>query len=314
MKRLISKMLATAVVGLAATSAHATRDFYTEASIRLPNNTTVSYKQPIGGGIYQPIIEAQQSVMSQLRTALTGPLLEMVKPIEGYQSGYVIVNGPISLNYNQGNVAFSGPQVSIGVTVKRSYAGISATCNLALNLDNGTTFSGNVDFNTGVVSDLQIQNFKLNSSYNCSSSVDWIPVVGDLVNLAIDHFVDQAISSGVKQAYNKLDELNHKLAPLTFMSLDLIAGSVPAELAAPLAYIKNRIAGGFQNIPSMQVFIGDPKRRVYGPTGYAHEAASHDGILSIYIDGYAFELSEHRYYYDEMYCPPPSTGRSCMRF
>ncbi|WP_343634962.1 hypothetical protein [Roseateles sp.] len=308
------KVLSTAMVGLAATCAHASRDFYTEATIRTPTNTGVTYKQPIGGGIYQPIITAQQTVMNELRAALQGPLLEMIKPIEGYQSGYVIVNGPISLNYRLGEVSFSGPQVSIGATVKRSYAGVSATCNIALDLDNGTTFSGHVNLDTGVVDNLQIQNFKLNSSYNCSSSLDWVPVVGELVNLAIDHFVDQAISNAVKGAYNKLDQINHYLAPLSFMSLDLLSLNVPGELAAPLGYIKNRIASGFQNIQSMQVVIGDPKRRVYGPTGYAHEAASHDGFLGIYIDGYSFEVSEHRYYYDEMYCPPPASGRSCFRF
>lgn len=313
-KRFLAKLLTTAVVGLVAVSAHASRDFYYEGTIYGASGPLGTYRTPlVNGSIYKPMADAQQAVMSQLRTYLLPPLKDTVAQVPGYQSGYAAIDGPLTLSYSNGEVAFSGMRVTLNAVVKKSMGALTATCNVNLVLDPATTIVGQLDIATGTLAAKEIRNFKLNPSYSCETNLDWIPVVNLLVDAAITHYADQLIADYMQVAYNKLGEFN-QLTPMTFVGLNAIPDSVFGTPGLSLTQLKNRIASGFQNLPDMTLVIGDPKRRVFGPQGYPHEAGSHDLVMSISVGDIRFELGEHRIYYDEMYCPPAGTGRACMPF
>jgi hypothetical protein len=313
MKRLFARLLTTALVALAAVSAHASRDFYWEGTVVGPAGDIVSKRTQINDPMFKPMADAQVLVMAQLRANLLPPLVDAMKGIEGYQSGYATLDGPIELTYRNGEVTFSGLKVTGSATVKRSQFGISATCSVTLVLDPATTIVGQIDPMSGLLVAKEIRNFKFNPSYFCSTSLDWIPVVNLLVDSILTHKVDAAIADATQLAYNKIGDFD-QLRPLTFMGVNALVDSAFGVGSQYVTWIKNSIAGGLQNLPYLYVQIGDPKHRVYGPQGYPHEAGSHDLIMTIGVGDYRLDLGEHRIYYDEMYCPPPSGNRSCFPF
>lgn len=313
MKRLFARLLTTALVALGAVSAHASRDFYWEGTVYGPSGPIAAKRTPINDPMFKPMANAQTLVMSQLRSTLLPQVTDALKTVEGYQSGYATLNGPITLTYRNGEVTFSGLQLTASATIKKSQFGISATCDVSLVLDPATTIVGQIDAMSGVLVAKEIRNFKFNPSYFCSTSVDWIPVVNLLVNLVLTNKVDGLIADATQMAYNKIGDFD-QLRPLTFMGVNALVDSAFGAGSPYVSQIKNLIAGGLQNVPYMWVQIGDPKHRVYGPQGYPHEAGSHDLIMTVGVGDYYLEVGEHRIYYDEMYCPPPSGNRSCFPF
>jgi len=313
---MIKSMLKLCAVGafvLGTGAAQASQDFYYLGTIYGADGTMASYRTPLTNGLYKSVVDAQQTVMSQLRTYLVPQLLAPLSGLSGYQGGSASVDGPLSLSYRNGEVTFSGMRVSVSATAKQSYAGVNVTCNINVTMDPATTIVGQLDILSGQLVAKEIRNFKLNPSYSCQTNLDWIPFVNVLVDALISYKIDGLIADKMQQAHNALSNLD-ALKPITFMGLDAIPDSVFGAPGLNLAQLKNQIASGFQNLPAMTVDIGDPKRRVYGPQGYPHQAGSHDLIMSIAIGNLRFELGEHRIYYDEMYCPPEASGRSCIPF
>lgn len=313
MRSLIVKAGAALVIGFGAIAAHAAQDFYYLGTLYGSDGTIATYRTPLTGSIYKPMVDAQQTMMSQLRAYLVPQLMAPLSGLPGYQNGSASVDGPLSLTYSSGDVTFSGLRIVINATAKQSYAGVTATCNINLSLDPATTIVGRLDIVSGLLVAKEIKNFKLNPSYSCQTNLDWIPFVNTLVDAFISYKIDGLIAEKMQLAHNAIANLD-ELKPFTFMGLNAIPDSVFGAPGLNLAQLKNKIAGGFQNLPAMSVDIGDPKRRVYGPQGYPHQAGSHDLIMSIAIGNLRFELGEHRIYYDEMYCPPEASGRSCFPF
>lgn len=313
MKRVFAKLLTTAVVALSAVSAHASRDFYWEGTVVGPAGDIASKRVPINDPMFKPMANAQALVMSQLRSYLLPQLTDAMKGVEGYQSGYASLDGPIQLTYRNGEVTFSGLRLTGHAVVKKSQFGISATCDVSLVLDPATTIVGQIDAMSGVLVAKEIRNFKFNPSYFCSTSLDWIPVVNLLVDMVLTSKVDGLIADATQMAYNKIGDFD-QLRPVTFMGVNALVDSAFGAGSPYVTWIKNSIAGGIQNLPYLYVQIGDPKHRVYGPQGYAHVAGSHDLIMTIGVGDYRLDVGEHRIYYDEMFCPPEASGRSCYPF
>ncbi|HEV6964027.1 MULTISPECIES: hypothetical protein [Roseateles] len=313
-KPLIACLSIAAATLTPVTSAQASRDFYYEGVLSVSGTTLATYRTPLTSSVYKPMADAQQTVMASLRGLLVPKLKDSLASVAGYQSGYATINGPMTLTYRNGEMTVSGLQVSLGATVKRSFGPLVGSCTVDLALDPATTIVGQLDFLSGTLTAKEIRGFKLQSRYvSCETNFDWVPLVGDLLDAAGEHFVDQLIETGLQDAYNAIGNLDG-LKPVKFMGLDAIPDSAFGSAGLQLAQLKNQIASGFQNLPLLTVQFGDPKRRVYGPQGYPHEAGSHDLIMGIGVGNLYFELGEHRIYYDEMYCPPASTGRSCIPF
>jgi hypothetical protein len=301
------------LLAVSSTTALASQDFYYLGTVYGPSGVVGTYREPLSSALYKPMADAQKTFMNQLRGLLVPELLNLVATVPGYQGGSASVSGPVTLKYQSGFVTFTGLRASVSATASQSYAGVNVTCNVNVSLSPATEFVGRLDIVSGQLQPTELRNFRLDPSYSCQTNLDWIPLVNVLVDTIISRQLDSLIAAKLAQAYGAVAAVS-QAQPLSFMGLNAIPDQLFGVAGVQLAQLKSAIAAGFVSLPEMTVDIGDPKRLVFGPQGYPHEAASHDLIMSIAIGNVRFELGEHRVYYDEMYCPPQSSGRACFPF
>lgn len=307
------RRVAGVLLALSSTAAVASQDFYYLGTVYGPGGVVATYREPLSSSLYRPMADAQKSFMEQLRGLLVPELVNLVSGVPGYQGGSASVGGPLSLTYQSGLVTLTGLRASVSATASQSFGGVNVTCNVNVSLDPATEFVGRLNVVTGELQPTEVRKFRLDPSYACQTNLDWIPLVNVLVNAVISRKMDALIAAKVSQAYAEVAKVA-KAAPLQFMGLNAIPDQVFGVGAVQLSQLKAAIAAGLESLPAMTVDIGDPKRLVYGPQGYPHEAASRDLVMSISIGSVRFELGEHRVYYDEMYCPAQASGRACFPF
>lgn len=305
--------IAGLLLTLSSTAAIASQDFYYLGTVYGPTGVVATYREPLSSSLYKPMADAQKTFMGQLRSFLVPELINMASGLPGYQGGSASINGPVSLKYQSGFVTLTGLRATVSATASQSYGGVKVTCNVNLSLDPAAEFVGRLDIVSGQLQATEVRKFKLDPSYSCQTNLDWVPLVNVLVDAVISRKIDALIAAKLAQAYGEVAKVSQTQA-YSFMGLNAIPDQVFGVGGVSLAQLKAAIASGFLNLPEMTVDIGDPKRLVYGPQGYPHEAASRDLVMSIAIGTVRFELGEHRVYYDEMYCPPQGSGRACFPF
>lgn len=305
---MIRKACLAAVLALACGFAAAGTVVYS-GSLGIPNVGYAEYQQTESSpNVYGGILSAQQKFMSTLKASIAPPIVEMLAGIEGYQPGSASasLSGPITFALNNGVATFSGMQLHAAVTLHQTYHGISGSCSVQVANNPGMTVTGTVNPLTGTFTVTGVQNFTLTSSYTCSTSLDWIPIVNIVVDTVVTKLADRKIAEKTQDAYNALNDIG-SLQPIHFAGIDSIPdGALLLNGVDYGAQLRGRLANLFYKT-SFSVTIGDPKYYITGPKGYAHIAHSSDLILSFTIDEFRFQLLDRRTYVDEVFCPSTST-------
>src|SRR6185369_4382492 len=101
---MIRQLMLVGALALASTTALADTAVYS-GSLGVPNVGYASYQEDVATSkVYAGIVAAQQQVMGTIKSTMSAPILSTLAGISGYQpgSGYVAVNGPITLTLNNG--------------------------------------------------------------------------------------------------------------------------------------------------------------------------------------------------------------------
>lgn len=268
-----------------------------------------NYQENIQGArVYAAVASAQQQVMATIKSTISSQLMPIITTTPGYQagSGMVVANGPVTISLNNGVATLSGLTVNASLTV----AQYGVSCLVQVGTNPGMSLSGAVDPVAGTFTVTGVQNFSLSTSYNCSTIVDWVPIVNILTQSLVSHLADQIIAKQVQNAYNSLGQLN-ELKPVQFAGLNQIPNGVLVYNGVDYgALLKSDLANMFYSA-KMTLTIGDPKHLVTSSGGgYASKSYSTDLVLYLNIGGVSFQLLDKREYDNEYYCPP--TNKYCI--
>lgn len=209
----MKKILLLAAAILAAPLAHAdyrpiVQNRYYTASASVGGGT-VSYQQSwLTGGALTTVANNIVGLSGTLQSAINA---QLDKKLREEFSGYLIegtLTGPYDLHLYpvSGYVRadLTGPTyVGIGRATKKQL-GITVSCQVTVKLTNfsvraqfGSTDGETTNENLGVSADTS-------TSSICDSSIDWIPVFGDLLNNFIEGKVNDLVADGVKGYFNGL--------------------------------------------------------------------------------------------------------------
>lgn len=314
MNRYLSKFAAATILGLASLSASSSTNVFT-GTLALPNGVAISHEGPQSSATYRPVVQAQRLVMSAVRSTLEPKIKDLMQAASGAvpNSAGASVNGPIHLQLINGVASFSGLKAIGWVTVRQQKFGVSVNCDIQALVNPQTRIKGTIDPYSGYFTFATIENFSITPSYNCDTSLDWVPLVNLAVSALVDHFADQLIASALRSAYNSLGDVS-KLAPIRLMGLDSVPnGLFTVNGVDHWPTFKTDLANAFWAV-NLNMTIGDPKHYITGPTGYAPVARSSDPIFTISFNGYHFQLWDNRTYVNEVFCPNTRTQPYCYFF
>lgn len=310
---MINRFTTGFILTLTLTTASAATAVYS-GTLGIPNVGYASYQENISNpNVYAGIALAQQQFMNTIKSSISPPIMSIISGVSGYQagSGYVSASGPITITLNNGVVSLSGLQVSASLVVSQANYGITATCNVTTSTNPGLTITGTLNPATGILSPTGVQNFSLSTSYSCSNSLDWVPIVNLIADTMINRLVDQQIAQQTRNAYNSLGNIG-ELAPIHFIGLDQIPNGIFIYNGTDYgAQLKSSLFSIYYS-SNVRVTIGDPKYYIIGPKGYPHIAHSTDLVMSLNINGLTLDLLDKRTYVDEVYCP--SSAPYCFFF
>lgn len=316
MKRFFKSAAAAALLGAASLSAFADITYNYQGQLVAPNGLFGRYSVTSAGpGVYAPIVQAQQSVMTALRTNIRPPLIEALQGINGAQAGsaWATVDGPLVLELKNGVASFRGLTITGGLTVQQKKLGVTVSCAVRVTVNSQTKFNGTLDPYTGIFTPSTIENFSVTPLYSCDTSLDWVPLVNIAVDALVTHYADKAIQSGIQSAYNALGNFS-QLDPIHLVGLNSIPdGAFVLNGVDYGPQFKSELANAFYSL-DLTLSIGDPKRYITGPTGYAKVATSSDSIVYLNVNGYTFSLWDLRTYKNEVFCPNTRIQPYCYFF
>ncbi|WP_317205754.1 hypothetical protein [Janthinobacterium sp.] len=213
-------------VALAGVAAAASADGWVFRSYDGIPTAALEYKgQRIEDGnraAYQSVIDARNQLYSGLQSQLYSKILEKVRGQEGYDWHSVVIRGPLELDITPGSPA-SGPAVALGglsVELKmhfsRSIGPISGSCTVTAN-SGVLNLAGNLDASSGALTNLRIVNLSPTTSRDCSTSISWIPLIGQIVDNFIDGKVDSALNGAISAAMGASQQV---FKPVQFAGLN----------------------------------------------------------------------------------------------
>jgi hypothetical protein len=263
------------------------------------------------------------------KTALDNEVRQLAAALPSASARYVTssISGPVQLNLtgltgahaglNQATV--SGPSYSALVRATASRLGISVECDVRLSVSNVSIAVAYEPYSGSISTDPALSRAQLNptTSASCSNSLDFIPIVGDLIN----GFVEREITSTAAALIESFGTTAlRSVIPLGPQSLGLYNVIAPGQYVVNGldvgTYLRDNFASYFaghtlnitlgpENIVQSVVGVGEPAR---GP--YVGNTLSVD--LSDASKQLSFSIKDVRYFNWRYVCQPRPGAGSCI--
>lgn len=223
------------------------------------------------------------------------------------------LTGDISLVFQGGagsriDMTLSGPSYTgVGRGSKSGLGGLlEVTCTTTLRLSS-ISATASYDWNTGVVSSLRDVRLNPSQSTSCSSNIDWIPVVGDLLTDYVEGRVGQLILSKINGWVSQISQSGAVQGP-SYLGVETAIGygQYVASGFDIGAYIKNNFPNLFIG-KSVQIVLGDPaKYTVVSDRPYVGQTRTRNYLQADFSDSVntvRFALTSRSDYRYEWRCP-----------
>jgi hypothetical protein len=265
---------------------------------------SITYDEYDKSDPFGPIVNARDSLYSSLRSSLYNAVGSEASTASQYRWHASNLTGPLDLKLvgipgtSASSVTLSGPTASFQVHFKQvNFAIVVTECDLYVNTGPITLTDGRLDAALGTLTGLRLSNFSPTHSESCSSSIGWIPVIGNLWDDLANHLFGGLVDRVFDKA---MDMSSQVLQPSTFVGLNaaIPVGKFMIDNFDVGAYLRDNLGNLFsQNTISVHFAEVSPQN--------TPKSGGDVFSLGFTQPNLSFSLTETFYREYEWYCPGP---------